>query len=85
MIFQEPLTALNPLLTIGDQVAEVFRQHRNLDRRAALDEAAKTLQLVGLPPRKSPSAVCLMSFPAVSGNVLSLPWRLRSGQTADRR
>ena len=54
MIFQEPLTALNPLLTIGDQVAEVFRQHRNLDRRAALDEAAKTLQLVGLPPAQIP-------------------------------
>ena len=54
MIFQEPLTALNPLLTIGDQVAEVFRQHRNLDRHAALDEAAKTLQLVGLPPAQIP-------------------------------
>ena len=54
MIFQEPLTALNPLLTIGDQVAEVFRQHRNLDRHAALAEAAKTLQLVGLPPAQIP-------------------------------
>ena len=54
MIFQEPLTALNPLLTIGDQVAEVFRQHRNLDRHAALDEAAETLQLVGLPPAEIP-------------------------------
>ena len=54
MIFQEPLTALNPLLTIGDQVAEVFRQHRNLDRHAALDEAAETLQLVGLPSAEIP-------------------------------
>ena len=78
MIFQEPLTALNPLLTIGDQVAEVFRQHRNLDRRAALDEAAERCNLLVCRRRKSPSAVCLMSFPAASGNVLSLPWRLRS-------
>ena len=54
MIFQEPLTALNPLLTIGDQVADVFRQHRNLDRHAALDEAAETLQLVGLPSAEIP-------------------------------
>ena len=36
MIFQEPMTALNPLMNIGDQVAEVLVQHHGMDREAAL-------------------------------------------------
>lgn len=49
MIFQEPMTALNPVLTIGDQVAEVLRCHRRLSRQAAWEEAAACLQRVGIP------------------------------------
>ena len=49
MIFQEPMTALNPLMTIGDQVAEVARIHQNLDRRSALAIARERLDRVGLP------------------------------------
>ncbi|WP_417581679.1 ABC transporter ATP-binding protein [Pelagibacterium sp.] len=56
MIFQEPMTALNPLMTIGDQVAETVRVHQNLERRDARALAAKTLERVGLPGAKiSPS------------------------------
>ena len=48
MVFQEPMTALNPVLTIGDQVAEVLRLHRGLNHEAALREAAAALSRVGL-------------------------------------
>jgi peptide/nickel transport system ATP-binding protein len=49
MVFQEPMTALNPLHTIGDQVAEPLRLHRGLDRRAARAEALRLLDRVQLP------------------------------------
>ncbi len=49
MVFQEPMTALNPVFTIGEQVAEGLRQHRGLSRREALAEAARVLARVGLP------------------------------------
>jgi peptide/nickel transport system ATP-binding protein len=48
MVFQEPMTALNPVLTIGEQVAEVLRLHRGLKNDAALAEAAAALSRVGL-------------------------------------
>jgi oligopeptide/dipeptide ABC transporter ATP-binding protein len=49
MIFQEPMTALNPVLTIGDQVAEPVRVHAGLSRRQALARAEAMLGQVGLP------------------------------------
>jgi peptide/nickel transport system ATP-binding protein len=54
MVFQEPMTALNPVLTIGDQVAESARLHRRLTRRAALALARETLGRVGLPAEDFP-------------------------------
>ncbi|MGZ5845890.1 MAG: ABC transporter ATP-binding protein [Ramlibacter sp.] len=49
MIFQEPMTALNPGHTIGDQVAEPLRLHRGLSRRAAREQAVALLDRVGIP------------------------------------
>jgi oligopeptide/dipeptide ABC transporter ATP-binding protein len=53
MVFQEPMTALNPVFTIGDQVAEVARVHARSSRRAARERAVEMLSLVGIPdPRE---------------------------------
>ncbi|OLT14517.1 ABC transporter [Pseudonocardia sp. CNS-139] len=52
-IFQEPMTSLNPVFTVGGQIAETLRIHQRLSRRAALDRAAELLALVGIPePRR---------------------------------
>jgi peptide/nickel transport system ATP-binding protein len=48
MVFQEPMTALNPLMRIGDQVAETLRLHQNVSSFAARRAARETLDLVGL-------------------------------------
>ena len=50
MIFQEPMTALNPLQTIGAQVAETLLIHKACDKLAAREEAQRLLARVGLPP-----------------------------------
>ncbi len=52
MIFQEPMTSLNPVYTIGDQITEAIRLHQGLDRTAAWEEAARMLELVGIPRPK---------------------------------
>ncbi len=49
MIFQEPMTSLNPVLTIGRQIGETLRLHQRLDRRAAEARAVEMLALVGIP------------------------------------
>ena len=54
MIFQEPMTALNPVKTIGDQVAETLLIHRAANRRQAYARAADLLARVGLDPERIP-------------------------------
>ncbi len=49
MIFQEPMTSLNPVLTIGAQIAETVRLHRNVTRAQAWDRAVEMLRLVRIP------------------------------------
>jgi oligopeptide/dipeptide ABC transporter ATP-binding protein len=49
MVFQDPMTSLDPTMTIGDQIAEPVRVHRRASKRQALDRAAEVLALVGMP------------------------------------
>ena len=49
MIFQEPMTSLNPVFTIGNQITEAVRLHQGLNKRDALDKAVEALKLVGIP------------------------------------
>jgi oligopeptide/dipeptide ABC transporter ATP-binding protein len=53
MIFQEPMTSLNPVFTIGDQIAESLIVHRGMTGSAAMEEAAKLLDLVGIPAARN--------------------------------
>ena len=54
MVFQEPMTALNPLKTIGDQVAETIMIHDTVSKREAHHRAAEALKRAELPPEKVP-------------------------------
>jgi len=54
MVFQEPMTALNPLKTIGDQVAEGIRIHAKVNQSEAYERAAASLERVGLPRERFP-------------------------------
>jgi oligopeptide transport system ATP-binding protein len=49
MIFQEPMTSLNPVYTIGDQIAEAITLHQGLNKKEALNKAVEMLRLVGIP------------------------------------
>jgi oligopeptide/dipeptide ABC transporter ATP-binding protein len=49
MIFQEPMTSLNPLFKVGDQIAESFKLHQGLSKRAALAKSIEMLEMVGMP------------------------------------
>src|SRR5690242_2526106 len=52
MVFQEPMTSLNPVLTIGRQITETLEQHRGMDRAAADQRAVELLGLVGIADAK---------------------------------
>ncbi len=49
MVFQEPMTSLNPVYSVGEQVAEVVRLHQGLNRKEALERAAEMFELVRIP------------------------------------
>ena len=49
MIFQEPMTSLNPLFKVGDQISESFRLHQGLSKRDALAKSIEMLEMVGIP------------------------------------
>jgi oligopeptide/dipeptide ABC transporter ATP-binding protein len=53
MIFQDPMTALNPVFKVGEQIAEMVEAHQRISRRAALERSVELLDVVGIPePRR---------------------------------
>jgi oligopeptide/dipeptide ABC transporter ATP-binding protein len=56
MIFQEPMTSLNPVYTVGDQISEAVQMHRKVDRKQAWDRAIEMLQHVGIADAKRRAA-----------------------------
>ena len=48
MIFQEPMTSLNPIIKCGKQIAESLRLHRGMDKKEAMTEAVRMMQAVGI-------------------------------------
>ena len=48
MIFQNPLTSLNPVFTVGEQIAMVLRKHKNIGNKQAMEEAGKLMETVGI-------------------------------------
>ncbi len=49
MIFQEPMTALNPVFTVGHQISEVFTLHQNISKKEAKEKTIELLKIVGIP------------------------------------
>ena len=49
MVFQEPMTSLNPVFTVGDQIGEVFRVHQHMNKNQAIEAAVRMLKQVGIP------------------------------------
>lgn len=49
MIFQDPMTALNPVFTVGNQISEVLLKHQNLSKKEAFEKSLEMLKLVGIP------------------------------------
>ncbi|MGV8145143.1 MAG: ABC transporter ATP-binding protein [Alkaliphilus sp.] len=52
MIFQDPMTSLNPVITVGEQIAEVIILHQNVNASEALKRASEMLEKVGIPPER---------------------------------
>ena len=52
MIFQDPMTTLNPIDTIGDQIAEVIELHDNISKKEAIVKAGEMLEIVGIPKER---------------------------------
>ena len=69
MIFQDPLSSLNPVVPIGIQVTEVLERHRGMKRSAAMVEARDLLDSVGIPDPIAPAeGVSRISSPAACGS-----------------
>ena len=53
MIFQDPMTSLNPVFTVGDQIAEVIDLHEHVGAKEALERAGRVLEMVGIPKERA--------------------------------
>ena len=65
MIFQEPMTSLNPVYRVGDQIVEAIQAHEQVDKKDAWARAVEMLRLVGIPARRSARTTIRTRCPAV--------------------
>src|SRR5207249_10962278 len=68
MIFQEPMTSLNPVFTVGSQIAEAVQLHRPVSRREAWERAVELLAEVGIPSPPGARATIPTSSPVACGS-----------------
>ena len=84
MVFQDPMTSLNPLKNVGAQIAEVYALHRGYGAKQATDAAIEILDRVGIPTRGRGIVNILTSFPAACGSASSSrsPWPARRASSS---
>lgn len=62
MIFQDPMTSLNPVITVGDQIAEAVETHQKCSRRQAEQRVREILELVGIAPERATDYIPMWSY-----------------------
>jgi ABC-type dipeptide/oligopeptide/nickel transport system, ATPase component len=68
IIFQDPASSLNPVLTVGRQIAEAVAVHRGLRRESAKAEALRLMELVGIPDRARRFSQYPQEFPVANAS-----------------
>jgi peptide/nickel transport system ATP-binding protein len=81
MVFQDPMTSLNPTMTVGNQIAESVRIHRGASRKEAMERAAEVLTLVGMPRPMERLKAFPHQLPVACVSGSSSRWRSRASRS----
>ena len=80
MVFQSAMNSLNPVMTVGDQIVDIFTTHEGLSKKQARARAAELLELVRHRPGTAEGPT-RTSSPAACASAWSSPWRSPCGPT----